>query len=296
MTGRRLRALLAAALVAGIASTAGASAATTPSWRSDHVMLVVTAGPHGAEGLETGFTTQITDTGTGPRVALLGLGSSTQGGAIDAVEGGGGPMQLTTTHDAGGLSAELTGPVSTLGRQPVTVQLTAGRLAPRATVVLLEAFGNFRASRVAMPSYKLRRGSVRLRLIQGPGTVVVRVGDRADGGEAVDAGPLAAGAQQHTFSASTDIGGAFMNPSPASPAVMSDTWTAPDGGSGQWNAAVEASTGYPSFSGPRGRWSLQWAGADASALGNPAAFAYVPLHGYWADFRCHQGCNNPGVG
>src|SRR5436305_1063422 len=64
-------------------------------------------GPHGARGFATAFTTRIVDAGTGPRAALLGLGTSHTGGAFVATEGGGGSMQLSTTADAGGISARL---------------------------------------------------------------------------------------------------------------------------------------------------------------------------------------------
>src|SRR3954470_19092080 len=223
-------AVTACVAVAAVLGIPAAGAAPVSTRTNDYVLLAVTAGDQGADGLATSIAMQVSDGGSGPRVSALGLGTSS-GGAINAQEGGGGPNRLSTTSAAGGASAQLSGPVSTLAPQPYRATLTADHLAAGQSLSLLVAFGSMRFPTLHVPTYTLTGGSVSLRLVQGTGTVIGRVGDPTDGGIAADAGPLGAGVQQHDFAARTGIAGAFMM---GPTQLNTSSWTAPDGNAGRW--------------------------------------------------------------
>lgn len=287
--GRAWRVVVAFALVTGGAAVPVGSTAAASGRVDDHVLLAVTAGPAGARQFATAVTVRIADARTGPRLSLFGLGTA-RGGLITAAEGGGGPLRLSTTRGAGGISAELAGPVRPLAPQPVTMRLRAARLAPGETVVALEAFGNFQVSHVQLARYSLGSGSVRVRLVKAPGTVVVPVGDPSDDMVAADAGLVGVGTQERRITSPTDIGGAFVY---APAGVAASSWLAPDRNTGRWTSGEGAAVGWPSFAGPSGRWQLNWTGVDTAAAGNPVAYAYTPLAGYWRSFRCRTGCTFP---
>src|SRR3954471_383851 len=289
---RRSRVRLAIAACVAIAAVVGspaAGAAPASTRTNDYVLLTVTAGHHGATGLTTSIALPVSDAGSGPRVSALGLGTAL-GGAISAREGGGGPIRLSTTKAAGGASAQLSGPVSTLSPQPYKAGLIVDQLAAGQSVSLLVAFSSMRFPKLHMPAYTLDHGSVSLRLIQGTGTVIGRIGDPRDGGVAADAGPLGAGLQQHDFAARTGIAGAFMM---GETELNTSSWTAPDGNTGRWTNIGSVLVGWPTFAGPGGNWHLDWAGADSAPWGNPVAFVYVPVGRYWPLFRCTHDCMFP---
>jgi len=297
MTSRGQRRRWVAALVVATAVAAAPVAwgadGSTPAgdtWRSDHVLLAVTAGPDGAQGFSTSLTVQLADPGTGPRAALLAGGDSRVGSIGSASEGGGGPIRLSTTSAAGGISVQVTGSLSTLQPQPVTVTLAAETLQPGETVVVVEAFANMRISPAQTPAYQLAGGSVALDLEQGTGTVAVPVGDPADGGMAADAGPTGAGVQEHAFTTRTGIVGAFLN---GVTQVSAGTWAAPDGNTGRYADVGSQWVGWPSFAGPQGGWQVGWAGSDTTPFGNPVAFVYTPVGTYWPLFRCSGTCFAP---
>lgn len=289
---RRSRGRPAVAACVAVAAALGipaAGAAPASTRTNDYVLLAVTAGDQGADGLLTSIAMQVSDAGSGPRVSALGLGTSS-GGAISAQEGGGGPIRLSTTSAAGGISAQLSGPVSTLAPQPYKASLLADHLAAGQSLSLLVAFGSMRFPTLHVPAYTVTRGSVSLRLVQGTGTVIGRIGDPNDDGIAADAGPLGAGLQQHDFAARTGIAGAFMM---GATQLNSSSWTAPDGNTGRWVNIGSVLVGWPTFAGPAGNWHLDWAGADVTPWGNPVAFVYVPVGSYWPQFRCTSGCMYP---
>ena len=293
--GRRRRwvaALAAATVVAAAPIAWGVDQSTSPvgTWRNDHVLLAVTGGPDGAQGFSTSITVELADLGTGPRVALLAGGDSLLGSVGGASEGGGGPIRLSTTSPAGGISAQVTGSLSTLPPQPVTLTLTIDSLQPGQTVVVVEAFANMRLSPAQTPAYQLAGGSVALDLEQGPGTVAVPVGDPADGGVAADAGPTGAGVQEHDFAARSGMVGAFLQ---GITQASAGTWVAPDGNTGSYADLGSQWVGWPSFAGPPGGWQVNWAGSDTTPFGNPVAFVYVPVGTYWPLFRCQGGCFAP---
>ena len=282
--------MVAAAAAAPIAWAAGEATSAPDTWRDDHVLLAVTGGPDGAQGFSTSFTVQLADLGTGPRAALLAAGDSAVGSIGGASEGGGGPIRLSTTSAAGGVSVQLAGSLSTLQPQPVTLTLSIGALQPGQTLVVVEAFANMRISPVQTPAYQLTGGSVAMDLEQGPGTVAVPIGDPTDAGVAADAGPTGAGVQQHDFTTRTGIVGAFLN---GITQASAGTWTAPDGSRGTYAEAGSQWVGWPSFAGPQGAWQVGWAGSDTTPFGNPVAFVYTPIGTYWPLFRCSGTCFSP---
>jgi hypothetical protein len=270
----------------------GADDSTPPvgTWRNDHVLLAVTGGPDGAQGFSTSFTVELADLGTGPRAALLAGGDSRIGSIGGASEGGGGPIRLSTTSAAGGVSVQMTGSLSTVQPQPVTLSLTIDALQPGETVVVVEAFANMRVSPAQTPAYQLAGGSVALDLEQGAGTVAVPVGDPTDRGVAADAGPTGAGVQEHDFTAPSGIVGAFLH---GITQASAGTWAAPDGNTGSYANVGSQWVGWPSFAGPQGGWQVDWAGSDTTPFGNPVAFVYAPVGTYWPLFRCSGTCFSP---
>jgi hypothetical protein len=207
-----------------------------------------------------------------------------------ALEQGGGPLELTTTGDAGGTRVSLAASPVNTGEAPFGTTLSAERLAPGETVVGIAVLGNTVFAPLPKPRPVVKSGSVTVRLVQLSGTRVTRVGDPASDGAAADVVTAGGGVQSASTRLRTPVAGAFVT---GGINLSSAAFRAPDGVTGRWASAVATGGGALSFAGPAGAWSFEWEGADTVLGGSPIAWFTTPVGAYWRFFRCRECLSDP---
>lgn len=237
------------------------SRAAVPS--GDWFVLTVTAGPAGAQDWEASFAVAGKRTGEpivhGSAIAgsertegkvTTGLGSSLILGASA------GPVQLR--EEALPVEGDAFG-------QKVTA--TGSRLAPGESVHVL-SFASGTSAQADEIVATAKSGSVIASMTAGTGSRAMLLVE-GEAGAAVELAATGAGLGQSYSVDSPGLVGGFV-----ACMVCSSAWQAPDGRSG----------GSGLFSGPNGRWALEWSGVVDPQTGRATVGGYAPIGSLWRHF------------
>ena len=226
-------------------------------------MLTVTAGPAGAQNWEASFRVQGQRTGEpiAHGWAISGSerteGKVTTGLGSDLILGASaGPVQLR--EDALPVEGDAFG-------QKVTASGT--RLAPGETAHVL-SFASGTSAQADEIVATAKSGSVIASIASGTGSRALLLIE-GEAGAAVELAATGAGLGQSYSVDSPGLVGGFVACIFCSPA-----WEAPDGRSG----------GSGVFSGPNGRWSLEWSGVVDPQTGRATVGGYAPIGSLWRHF------------
>lgn len=268
---RLRRVLLCAALVSGFATpVVGASHLNAP--KGDWFLVEITAGPEGAAEYQASYAAS--GEMTGEPVVF--------GGALASSNGAGGGT--ATGFGTGLIVGAKAGPVQMEnevipvegGAFAFTSTVFGSRLEPGEKIYGLN-FISGTSSRPSPVVVKAKAGSIDAELVSGVGSKAVLLFD-AGGGLAAEAVATGAGLlTTHDIDAPGLVGG-FVQCT-----LCGGTWNAPDGRTGQHPGGPAA------FSGPSGKWVLEWSGVVDPELGRATIGGYAPIGDYWRHFDFGRG-------
>lgn len=263
---RLRRLLVCAALIFGFTAPA-VGASHLNAAKGDWFLLEITAGAGGAEEYQASYAGSGEMTG---EPVVFGGALATSNGAGGGTFPGFG-TSLIVGAKAGPVHMENEVVPVEGGAFAFTSTVFGSGLEPGEKVYSLNFFSGT-SSRPSPVAVKAKAGSIEAELVSGVGSKAVLLFDAGNG---VAAEAVAAGAGLLTTHEvdSPGLVGAFVECT-----LCTGTWNAPDGRTGQNQSGPAA------FSGPAGKWGLEWSGVVDPELGRATIGGYAPVGNYWRHF------------
>lgn len=244
--------------------------ADTQSAEADWFVVVLTAGPGGASGIEAGFSTRGRTTGETIVLGMgVGNGDTTIGRVSSSIEGG------VRVGSGGALphhEIELTPSIGDDGLYRSANTVSSDFLG-RGKQLAFVVFASGTLSRSGSVNTKVKAGSVTAKMFTGTGARGLLLLDNSEG-VAAEAAAAGAGVAVSKRFKSPGLFGGFS----ACSACRAD-WEAPDGRVG------DSQSGASLFAGPSGEWALNWSGLTAVEPDRATIGGYAPIGEHSKHFK-----------
>lgn len=264
------RLLLAAVLLISLPGVARSDHLNRPE--ADWFIVILTAGPDGARGVEATFSTNGRTTGE-PMVSGIAIGDGESGGG--GVSSSFGPGLRVGSAGAAQARADIL-PPGGAGTYGSNSWISSDLMEPGEQVAFL-VFTSGTLSRPSPIVTKSESGSVSAEMVSGTGSKAILLLDTADG----VAAELAVAGVAVDASYSVDSPGLFGGFTGC--VTCLGEWASPDGRHGDNQTSLGA------FAGPAGRWTLDWNGATHPAIGWATVGGYAPIGDHWKYFNIGPG-------